>query len=539
MARVTKYKPLYPWLGGLNTSIDPMILDPQKLVISDNIIFSTSGSRKKRQGQAHYNSAAISAANFVYLIDYWANVSNTKREYCVALAENGNVYRSPYNSTFSTFSTLALTIAQGGITHTVQNEDLIIGIKGNDVPVLWKGQNTATNLVKLTATSGSLPFTKAWIVTTFLERLFCAGDPANPDRVYVSKVGDYQKWTASGTAGTAITLDVGSGDGDPVGITAIFPGTGVDRVLYIAKRKHLYRLDCSDITQTNWKVTLISKELGVVSPASVATIDLDDVFFASDRGVHSLNQIIQTTAIIDGQFLSFPIQNDYTNIMVASERTKMSAVYLPALNSYMLSCKRTGFTTYETVYCYNIEIGEWYRWTSVPCNFLMKRFNQTTGLDELYAGASAGFVNKLLQTALNDFGNPISLQIKSSFIAPEGVPLGVCQYTNLACVYRAHENSTFTVYYSVDGLTTQSVVYNQRIAGANTLGTTLLGPAFFLGQVQSIKPVWNHLNISEGNVIQLTFQQNGLNQDFELFGIVLEYTADGDSENAFTSPLYG
>jgi hypothetical protein len=83
------------------------------------------------------------------------------------------------------------------------------------------------------------------------------------------------------------------------------------------------------------------------------------------------------------------------------------------------------------------------------------------------------------------------------------------------------------------------LIYNQKIAGGNILGTTILGPAFILGQVQAIKPVWNHLNIEEGNSIQLIFEQDGLNQDFELFGIALEYETDEEAQNAFTSPLYG
>jgi hypothetical protein len=542
MGRVTKYKPLYPWLGGLNTSVDPMILDPQKLTVCDNIVFTNSGSRKKRGGQARYNSSPIggtAAENVVHIIDYWSNVSSTKREYFVALTDSGKVYRSPFNGTWSSFSTLTLTVGQGGVTNTIIQEDLILGIKNSGVPKLWDNQNTASNLVALTATSGSLPFSSAWIVTSFLERLVIAGDPANPDRVYFSATGNYQKWTASSTAGTAITIPVGDGDGDPDGITAIFPGTGADRVLYVGKRKHLYRIDCSDPNQTNWSVRLVSREIGVVNHNTVASVDDSDVIFASDRGIHTLSQVVNTTAIIEGEFLSFPIQYDYKNVFSTSDRSKMSATYVPDLNSYLLGCKRTGKSTFETVYGYNVELKEWFRWTNVPCNFLTVRFNKTTGADELYAAGSSGFVNKLLQTALNDFGSAIATTIKTAFIAPDGIPFSENQFTGLACIYRAHENSTFTVSYSIDGLYSQSVIFPQRSAGGNTLGTTLLGTSFILGNVQAIKPVWNHLTgISEGNSIQLTFQQNGTNQDFELFGMVLEYQADEEAQDAFRSALY-
>lgn len=38
------------WQGGLNTSLDPVLLSPDELTIADNIIFTTSGARKSRGG---------------------------------------------------------------------------------------------------------------------------------------------------------------------------------------------------------------------------------------------------------------------------------------------------------------------------------------------------------------------------------------------------------------------------------------------------------------------------------------------------------
>lgn len=540
MARVTKFKPLYPWLGGLNTSLDPMIMDPQDLTICDNIIFSTSGARKKRGGQDRYNTSAIgtASANVIFLFDYWATVSNAQRERFVAVTDDGKVYRSPLNGTWSSFSTLTLSVSQGGISAGVMQNDLVIGMRGNGVPKVWDGQNTASNLVAMTsATTSALPFTNAWIVCPFLERGFYAGDPANPDKVYVSKVGTYNDFT-TGTSGFGITLNVGLGDGDPSGITAIFPGTAGDRVVYVGKRRHLYRIDCSEINQANWKVTLLSNEIGVLNPGVVQVVDQADVIFASDRGVHSLSQVVNSTAIVEGQFLSFPIQNDWNNVMSTSDRLKYCSAWVPSINSYLLGCKRSGESEFETIYGFNIELQKWFRWTNVPCHYLMRRIDTSNGVEELYSGGIDGFVNELLQDDLNDFGSAIVTRIQSSFIAPEGAPFTEHKFINLACIYRAHENSTFRVYYSVDGLTTQSVTFEQKIAGGNLLGSSVLSVNFLLGQIQAIKPVWNDLVIEEGNTIQFTFEQDGIDEDFELFGMVIEHEFDEEAQNAFRSPLY-
>lgn len=545
MARITDYKVLYPWSGGLTTSIDPMILDPQKLVIADNIVFTNSGSRKKRGGQAHYNSTQIGGAtaaqNVVYVTNYWSTVSSAKREYFVCLTDSGKAYRSAFNGTWSSFSTLTLTVTQGGVTSMVINEDLVIGLKGSGVPKIWDNQNTGVNLVAMTsATTASLPFTNPWIALNFLERGWYTGDTANPDRIYVSKVGTYNDFTSNAsTAGFAITLDVGIGDGDPEGITALFPGTGGDRVVYAAKRRHLYRIDCSDPNQNAWKITRISDKIGCINPNVVATIDMKDIIFASDRGVHSLNQVISGTAIVDGDFLSFGIQEDYRSVISAADRNKISAVYLPSLNSYLMGVKRTGQTVFETVYGYNVELREWFRWTNVPCNYLHVRFNKSTGAEELYAAAPSGYVNKLHQDDLNDFGAAIISRIKSAFISPADFPFVENQFTNLACIYRSRDNSSFRVYYSADGLASASVTFDQKIAGGAVLGSATLGVNSILGQIQAIKPVWQHLQISQGNTIQLTFEQDGVDEDFELFGIAIEYETNEEAQNAFSNPVYG
>lgn len=536
-----KYKALYPWLGGLNTSVDPIILDPQNLTVADNIVFTTSGSRRKRGGQAHYNTSAITTASAVYyMADYWSVVSNAKRERFVAVTANGKIYRSvPASGTWSSFSTLTLTVSQGGITHTVINNNLVMGLQANGVPKVWVAQSTTANMVSMTsATSSALPFTSAWICQSFIERLFVAGDPALPDRLYISVPGTYNNFTQGSVAGSGIVLDIGIGDGDPSGITAIFPGTGGNRTLYVGKRRHLYAINCSDPDQRSWSVTMISNQIGVINPNAVTALDETDVCFMSDRGVHSLSQVLETTAIVPGEFLSSPIQYDYITVVNPANRGQISLTYVPSLNSILFSCKRVGVSTYETVYGFNIIMKQWFRWTSTPCNFIMTRFNQTTGVDEIYACAPAGFVNKLNQTAFNDFGSAIVTNIISSFIFPEGIPFSEFNFTRLIMVFRSRDNGTFTVEYSVDGVVNNSFVVQERKAGSNILGTTNLGTAFILGNLQGVKPYFAHIG-GVGSSLQVNITHNGLNLDFELFGIIVEYEDAGDRQNPYNAAVYG
>ncbi len=45
----TKVFKAVPWVGGVNSSVDPGVLNPQELVIADNVVFSSTGARIKRE----------------------------------------------------------------------------------------------------------------------------------------------------------------------------------------------------------------------------------------------------------------------------------------------------------------------------------------------------------------------------------------------------------------------------------------------------------------------------------------------------------
>lgn len=55
--RRTRLFELQPWIGGLDTSIDSSLISPQNLVTADNVVFSATGSRVKREGLAYLDPA--------------------------------------------------------------------------------------------------------------------------------------------------------------------------------------------------------------------------------------------------------------------------------------------------------------------------------------------------------------------------------------------------------------------------------------------------------------------------------------------------
>ncbi len=55
MRRTQSYT-VMPWTGGINTSVDPGVLNPQELVQADNVQFSSSGARIKRESLEYLDS---------------------------------------------------------------------------------------------------------------------------------------------------------------------------------------------------------------------------------------------------------------------------------------------------------------------------------------------------------------------------------------------------------------------------------------------------------------------------------------------------
>lgn len=550
MPRKTSTIALSPWIGGLNTAQDPIVLGltaegQQNLTQADNIIFTTSGGRKKRGGQARFNSTAVTtgttaatAVDLIYGTTFWRNNSaNTKTEELVVVSESAQMF---YGASYGTLTSLTIptsvSFSQGLVTSETITEKLFIGYSKSEPALYYTGGGAAV-LSASANTSVVGTFPDGNLVRQHLSRLFIAGDGANPDRLYYSAAE--LPW-AHGTAGGYI--DIFTGDGDPVGITAIFPSLNVSE-LYVAKRTSLYKIDTSDISPANWAVIPVSRGVGCVAHNSVAAIDQGDMIYASDRGIHSLQQVLSTIGIIEGKFISAPIQADFNEF---TNKNLMSAIWAPDLNSYLFSAQREGVTSIESVYGYNVTLGSWYRWTSVPANFLFKRLATTAEEYQYYACADStsasdrGFINKLQQANLWDISSQtgnITTTIKTPLMYPGGNFLNERNWLNLILLVRSRDESVIDLTFTVDEFLRGTLEIQQKIVGSNILGsasgsTYLLGTTFILGSPTGAKPLFGHIN-GVGNAIQVTIEHDTIGKDLEVYGLAIEYTEGEESQNAY------
>lgn len=118
MATRTRLFQMLPWDGGLNTSTDEALIPPSDLTVADNLLFSTSTSRKKREGVTHnYENQAV------------VGVSRASSTTTRTLIVNGASFfvgeqvtvsggPSTYNGTFTILSVATTTTANDTFTYT-------------------------------------------------------------------------------------------------------------------------------------------------------------------------------------------------------------------------------------------------------------------------------------------------------------------------------------------------------------------------------------------------------------------------------------
>lgn len=549
MGRLTNTLVLSPWSGGLNSTEDAIVLGltpegQQQLSVADNIIYSTNDGQRKRGGQSHFNSVQMNdgtslavAVDGIYATTFWYKGSGTtKTEDLVVVAESSRIFHAVAFGSLSALtigSAIAPTFSQGQVTSEKMNETLFIGYSQTKAPLTYTGNSAAVNAASASSTVVGV-FPPGYILRQHVNRMFSAGDSANPDRLSYSNT---ELPFAYGTAGGFI--DVLPGDGDPQGITAIFPPVNVNE-LYVAKRTSIYKIDTSAADPNDWAVIPVSKGIGCVQHNSAAAVDQGDVLFASDRGIHSLQQVLSQTAVITGKFLSYPIQDDYRD---STNKRFISGIWAPDLNSYLFNIQRSGETFAETVYGFNIQKAKWYRMTSMPSNFLFQRLNISTedyeyfSLGDSSGSSTRGYVNRIQQDSKWDFnsatGNIVTV-LQTPLLYAGGNFLQENNFVNIILLARSHDNSPIQVAYSIDEVTNGSGIIQQQVIGSNILGSSafLLGSSFVLGAPSGAKPLFLHIG-GVGNAIKVTITHDTIGADLELYGLAVEMDPAEESQNAY------
>ena len=344
-------------------------------------------------------------------------------------------------------------------------------------------------------------------------------DKARPYRLHYSAPGDGEVWGGYRDSGA---IDISPNDGDPQGITAIFPTFNGD--LFVAKSTKLYRIRG---LIPDYSIEKVSDSLGCISHEAVAAIDQSDIIFVSERGIHSL-VTTQKYGDYEESFVSADIQTTFNDTW--ERKGFIKARYLSNENLIAFAVTEGTAGTNDTMWLYNVRQGTrgWIgKWPSLSCEalFTIKDADKR----RWYLGTSSTRLYKTLTDAVKDTDeagsdSAIALSVTTGIIFPEDRPENDLNFKKVMLYYTPRGNQTITVAAKVDKFNSQSVSFDQE-GGGTTLAAFILGEDT-LGSEGLFAP-YSRLIDGRGRGIQLTLTESSVAGNYSIEGIGVEYGGGG------------
>lgn len=504
---------VHPALGGLDTTKAETLLQPDQLVIADNIEYFTSGARKKRGGTARYNSVAMTGSITVTaLADHWRHgTSLTPVQKFVGTAGT-LIVKDDNDGTWDTIKTAwgtgtsqsNIVIAQGYSVFSNNN---------NDIPQKWD-QTTMTDL-----TATGLP--KFQAASYHLRRLFTVGEQTpisgtnNPSRSPYTAAGDITDFTGGDTGNFVIDED----DGDRlIGVSRSFYG----RLYYFKGPNYGSVHEIAGRTPTTFTRDRLFTGVPCVSHAGIITTP-NDIFWASKYGFHSLTTT-QKYGDTEQAFISNPIQTTF-NDLKQSALNNIVGFYHPLRNVVGWFVNESGQTQNTACFVYNFLLKQWAIWrftgfNGASCAVMLDPAGTGVGQPRLYIGGYAGFVYEGDQTTLSD-DNALSAytaKFRTPKIMRMGEQGGLTELTEksfftVTTFFKPKGNYNANLDIDVDTRSqaqTVSMLGGGAVLDSFVLDTDVLGGGALAYAENIIE--------DRGRGIQLTYSQTGANQDMEIYG---------------------
>jgi hypothetical protein len=531
MKRTARFVML-PWRKGLDVNTDEGIMQfIQKadfLVQADDIIYDPDGSKVKREGFNFFDSAAITNTPEIKGgKDYWANVSSVKTQRIVVgdgQATGKFWFQAPAGGAWTELTKDASATAPQNvkrIVFEVFNDDLIMAVtdSANSAPLKWNNQ-TGTAYLPLGGTPPSVKY-----VRVHQGRLWAAGDPARPDRLYFSGPGNHEEWNGEGDSGA---IDIDPGDGDSTGITAIFPS--FRGVLIVAKSSKLYRV--TGTSPLDYKVEPISEGIGCNSHNSAIAVDMDDIYFQSERGFHSL-VLTEKFGDFEGAFLSADIQKEF-NSLDKLIQPYAQGVWIPRLNSVMWNVSEAG-TRMDAIWLYDLRFKGWYRWSGTNPTALFAVEDKTSSVNQrrAYFGTNVGRLCVTQRGSWRDFtATAISQVVKTPFIYPDQDPATIKGFKKLGVWMKMPEGDVLTARVRLAGVTEeQELLFTSVSSGTPKLDIDFILGESILGADTTLRMTPYSLPIDGyASSAQITFEQAVIDEKCNIFGFWIEWEPAGDSQ---------
>ena len=431
----------------------------------------------------------------------------------IACAVDGKVYeRASGDFSQSTngtgFNTTATTRWSGGMFYgATTSANLLIISNGIDTPKKY------TSGAGVSALSGSPPSTGKFGVS-FLGRWWLAAG----DTLSYSVVNDAEDWT-TGNGGGSIQIDRGSGD-----ITGLHVFAGN---LLIFKRRKVYRiLPVSTISQTS--VRELSSGIGCVSHHTIAEGKDSTLYFQSDNGVAG--------AVPTNATGGFYVSNISGRVKPILDRRDMSnqatswGIYNEDRGEYYLQYSTSGVAPTRGIIANDARGRRQLRWTRHDHSGLTAgTVYRSSGQELQVVGNSAG---QIFQMHSGDDRN--DLAYSGRLITPgygQGAPNRMKKYGPVWVNFLTNGTYDLTVRLNLGRFKMPTPAGTQTSVeggSADGWGEGAYGVALWGGQVSRGRYA-RPFKVSRGTHLQVIVETTGVDQWFQVNGLVMQYALRGNT----------
>jgi len=369
--------------GGLNDGFSPIDIQDNEASALQNVVFTTGGNFKTRDGFSRLNSVSVGASTDCNGVHYFRQADAT--EFLVAVFSDNTVRKMDYSGGDPDGTWDDIT---GALTFSVTQNDLSDFTIGEDTTLFTDGLGTNgvyewTGAGNATLVSGA---PDAKYVTYHKRMAFAAGDTSNPSLISFTDVGDISNWTT----GLSGNVSVDTTDGSIV--------RGLEKLadnLYIFTDNSIWRLSGDD--KDNFRLKRMVSGIGTLSNFSIVQI-LGQLFFQSKEG---------HIYIYDG---GFGLERINPKIEGTTDSLNKSRLFFAVGeefdNDYYLSVSSSGAGQNDTVLLFDTFNLAWSKFLGMNSNAFTVA-NISNGTETLVFGDYGGFVSKH-PDGTNDAGTAIS-----------------------------------------------------------------------------------------------------------------------------------
>jgi len=511
---------LLPYDGSQNSTKHPILISPKDIIRSDNVIYTTYSTKKKRPGKTDAFDIAPSDRPILGMIDY--HRLGTQR----VVYYDGKLVKAIHPATdivddISGSQTLPIDEAVSFIKFYGY---LAVFFQDGTTPI--QAWTQSGSLVTLTATDqaakfGQIGWNRLWIP-----------DPLIPGRLMASKTNDPTDFVT----GDAFTLDLDINDGDPDGITAIsepFWGS-----MYVTKRYATYRVRPVQFSAgVQWTFDKISGNVGCVSHNSMISAG-GTLFFPSDEGIHYFASSDKVSEI-DTDLLSRDIQNDWRGDVNFGRAKYMWGHYEREFQSLIFSFPASSYNYPTDVWGYSLVAKKWYKWHSYNATSITKYIDHNTKKVKSLVGGPDGRIGVIDSDVFTDYGEKIPpVTFVSGIISPTSMDEEF-EFDHIAPIFVPQTSGTFNVKMKIDGQIINDLDFDMTDETSSSyLGEDLILGASVLGGYPEMKILKKRIN-GHGMTYQLfieheqTLQETAV--DFELLGILVDVDANAGKTGTRTA----